>query len=137
WPGVGALLWIASSGAIAFAGRALRSGVQRRLRAAFMLAAPLVLAAILTELYAQLETGLRPAASSYAAAVFVLLAWQAFHVGVLVVRSGYPRARSWCGLLGPERRVTFDNVMLFWHYTVGQGVVMLALIHAFPRLLGP
>ena len=41
-----------------------------------------------------------------------------------------------CGLLGPERRVTFENTMLFWYYTVAQGLIALALVHSFPRLVG-
>jgi cytochrome c oxidase subunit I+III len=28
-----------------------------------------------------------------------------------------------------------DNTRLFWLYTVGQGLVGLALLHFFPRLL--
>ena len=35
-----------------------------------------------------------------------------------------------------SRRVTFDNSMLFWHYAVAQACAGLAIVHAFPRLVG-
>jgi cytochrome c oxidase subunit I+III len=47
----------------------------------------------------------------------------------------YTLARSFCGLLDPARRATFDNTRLIWYYTVGQGLVALATIHLFPRLI--
>ena len=44
------------------------------------------------------------------------------------------------GLFGkPEidgtRRLTFDNTVLFWLYTAGQGAAGIVLLHGFPRLL--
>ena len=102
-----------------------------------ILAALLMLAAFGLDLSAQWAAGLRPRASSYGAAVYVVLSWQGFHAAVLLIMACYVLARSWCGLLDAVRRATFDNVMLFWSYTVGQGLAMLALIHLFPRLAGP
>jgi cytochrome c oxidase subunit I+III len=29
-----------------------------------------------------------------------------------------------------------DNLALLWHYTVGQGVFSLLLVHGFPRIAG-
>jgi hypothetical protein len=43
-------------------------------------------------------------------------------------------ARSAAGLLTPVRRATFDNTMLLWHYTVGQGLLGLLVVHGFPRI---
>jgi cytochrome c oxidase subunit I+III len=54
---------------------------------------------------------------------------------VVVIMGGYTLARSLSGLLDGARRVTFDNTMLLWHYTVAQGLVALALAHGFPRML--
>ena len=48
----------------------------------------------------------------------------------------YLAARAFAGLVGPVRRVTFDNVRVFWFYTVAQALAGLALTHAFPRLVG-
>ncbi|RYJ04476.1 MAG: cytochrome ubiquinol oxidase subunit I [Acetobacteraceae bacterium] len=89
-------------------------------------------AADLTALW---EAGLRPSLHAHAAASYALLVWQGFHVAVATIMAGYIMARSWAGLLDGTRRLSFDNVMLFWLYTVGQGLAGLALLHGFPRLL--
>ena len=52
--------------------------------------------------------------------------------GACLRRSGL----RFAGLVGPVRRVTFDNVRVFWFYTVAQALAGLALTHAFPRLVG-
>ncbi|MNU08523.1 hypothetical protein D3C72_2546050 [compost metagenome] len=64
----------------------------------------------------------------------MLASWQVFHVVILVLMTGLALARSFAGRLHARRRVTFDNVMLVWLYTCGQGVVSLLLVHLFPRL---
>jgi len=48
----------------------------------------------------------------------------------------YTLARSGCGLLDRARRVTLDNTMLLWHFTVTQGVLALGLVHLIPWILG-
>ena len=48
----------------------------------------------------------------------------------------YTIARWLAGRLDSVRRATFDNTMLFWFYTVGQGLVGLLVVHGFPRLSG-
>ncbi|RYE93270.1 MAG: hypothetical protein EOO78_27390 [Oxalobacteraceae bacterium] len=73
---------------------------------------------------------------AYAAAVYMLISLQGFFVLIMLFMGIYTIARSLCGLLGPERRVTFENTMLFWYYTVAQGMIALALVHSFPRLVG-
>jgi cytochrome c oxidase subunit I+III len=55
---------------------------------------------------------------------------------VLVLMGLYTAARSLTGRLSAERRVTFDNTQLLWHYSVVQGLVSLTIVHLFPRLLG-
>ena len=64
------------------------------------------------------------------------LALQVFFVVVVVLMVFYTLARAGAGLLDPERRATFENTMLFWHYTVGQGLATLLLVHGFPRVAG-
>jgi cytochrome c oxidase subunit I+III len=39
------------------------------------------------------------------------------------------------GRLNRQRRVGFDNLSLLWHYTTGQGVLGLLLVHGFPRAI--
>lgn len=75
------------------------------------------------------RTGLRPDAHAYGAMVHAVMAWQALHVCVVLLMTGYTLARSWSGRLDATRCVTFDNTRLFSYYTAGQGVVGILLLH--------
>jgi cytochrome c oxidase subunit I+III len=105
-------------------------------RLALLFAIPASLVAIAIDLWAQWQSGLLPDRHSYGAVVYTILCWQGFHVGILVIMGLYTIARSFGGLLDSRRRASFDSTMLMCHYTTGQGIVALALIHLFPRLLG-
>ena len=65
-----------------------------------------------------------------------ILAWQGFHVLVLLVMGGYVLARSFAGLLRPDARATLDNTALFWHYVGVQGIVGIALVRLLPQWMG-
>ncbi len=142
FPLLAAALLALSSAAIAYASRALRTTVgaghrgHTMVRISLLAALPLLVAALGVELYGQWQAGLRPTASSYGAVVYTLSALQGQFVLVLLIMGGYTLARSWCGLLDGQRRATFDNTMLLWHYAVAQGLVALLLIHGFPRTFG-
>jgi len=125
-----------SSAAIAYASRALKSNRFWTVRLALLLAVPLLVGALLMELRGQWLTGLRPTDSSYGAIVYTVASIQGFFVAVVVIMGLYTFARSVYGLVNRERRATFDNTMLFWHYTVVQGLIALAVVHLSPRLLG-
>ncbi|HLF97079.1 MAG TPA: cbb3-type cytochrome c oxidase subunit I [Methylococcaceae bacterium] len=135
YPFAAVLLLVLSSCAMAYASRALRAARSWPVRFSLLSAIPLLVAAFGVELYAHWQSGLRPTDSSYAAAVYTFIATQGFFVAVVAVMGLYTLARSLCGLLNGRRRATFDNTMLFWHYTVFQGLAMLAVVHVFPRLL--
>jgi len=136
WPAAGAALLAASSILAWLAGRRLRAGRLGWTRFGLPLGAALLLAATGLELAAQWRTGLRPQDSAYAAAVYALAGLQ----GVLAVAVGFmslfTAARAWAGRLAPDRRATFDNTALLWHYTVAQGLVAILAAHGFPRLVG-
>src|SRR3546814_4505145 len=91
------------------------------MRIALLLALPLLAGALGVDLAGQWRTGLRPAESGYGAVVYTVIGLQGLLVATAAVMVLYTLARSLCGMLDAERRVTFDNTMLFWHYTVGQG----------------
>lgn len=82
------------------------------------------------------HAGLAPTVSSYGAIVSMVLALEGFYVAVVACMALYTLARAAAGLIDNERRVTFDNTMLFCHYTVAQSLAGLVLMHAFPRLVG-
>ncbi len=135
WLAGGVALWALASGAMAWASRALRENRHWTVRLCLLAGLVLAAAGIVTDATAQIQTGLKGAESAYGAAVYVLVAYQGFHVAVLLLMALYTLARSACGLIGAERRVTFDNTMLFWQYTCAQGVLALLLVHLFPRLI--
>ena len=79
------------------------------------------------------QTGLTPTATSYAAIVYTAVGLQGVYAGIVTFMAFYTLARAQAGLVNSTRRVTFDNTMLLWHYTVAQGLAGLLLVHAFPR----
>ena len=134
WPAAAALGWIASSLAFEFAKGKLRKSFL--VSTSLLGAIALMLGAFGADLYGQWQSGLRATDHAYGAVVYAVLAWQGFHVCILLVMAAYTLARSWAGLLDEKRRVTFDNTRLFWHYMVGQGLAGIVLVHALPRWLG-
>jgi cytochrome c oxidase subunit I+III len=141
WPAVSALLYAASAGLVLFAGRRLRDVRQSGegawpMRTLLLAAVPVLIGAGLLDLYSQWTVGLRPAANSYGATVYAVMAFQLFFIAIATIMALFTLAKSLAGLINGVRRATFDNTMLFWLYTVGQGIAGLALTHLFPRLIG-
>jgi cytochrome c oxidase subunit I+III len=138
WPLVGAACLGLSSAVVAYASRTLRSAGRGVWAVPFglMLAMPLLVGALAVEIYGQWQVGLRPTESSYGAIVYMTSALQGVFVGALVIMAIYTIVRTLFGLIDAQRRATFDNTMLLWHYTVGQGLVGLALVHLSPLVLG-
>jgi cytochrome c oxidase subunit I+III len=139
WPLGALLLYGLGSAAFIFAGRRLRATATGRdwpLRLALLMAVPCFFGAVGLEVWGQIETGLRPERSAYGAVVFTMSAVQAFFAVVVAIMALYTLARSLAGLLNAERRATFDNTALFWHYATGQGIVALIVVHLFPRMAG-
>jgi cytochrome c oxidase subunit I+III len=128
---VTAVLLLLSSGAVALANRGVtRNGDCR----ALWLALPLVLAAFGFHLAGQWH--LSPAESAYGAIVHAILSIDGFFIACAVVLALLALARRRAGRLDRERRVSFDNARLFWHYTVAQTLAGLLMVHGFPRLAG-
>jgi len=138
WPAVSAALLIASAGVVAWCSRRLaRSaspGGQGALQIALLVGVVLLCSSVAVELNGHLSTPLRPSHSAYGASVYMVVALQGFFVGIMAFMGLYTVARSACGMLSARRRQTFDNTMLFWYYTVAQGLLGLVLVHGFARL---
>jgi cytochrome c oxidase subunit I+III len=139
WPLASAGMFVSSSVTMLLSSRML-SKLQRYgdwpVRVGIALASVSLAAALLTDLQGHWDAGLRPAVSSYGALVYTVLAVEAQLVVAAVIMGLYTLARSAVGMLSATRRVTFDNTMLLWHYTVGQGLLGLLLVHGFPRIAG-
>jgi len=139
WPSLSAFLYCASGALVAVASRQLRGDDRRSPRSVPVLigvALPLVCGASAIDLWMQRETGLSPSAHAYGAAVYAITSLQIFFVLTTLVMGAYTIARWLAGRLDNVRRTTFDNTMLFWYYTAGQGLVALLVVHGFPRLTG-
>ena len=143
WPAAGALpapgyplvvagLLIAASAAAQWGGRRLGRGAAPD--AGLIAAVVTLVAAVAVDVLA--HRGISPVASSYGAIVAFLLSLEGFFVAVAALMGLFALARRRAGLLDGERRAVFDNARLMVHYTVGQSLVGLALIHGFPRLAG-
>ena len=66
----------------------------------------------------QWRAGLAPDRHAYEATVATFIGVQAVTAAAVLIMALYTLARSWRGLLDRTRRVTLDNTMLLWHYTV-------------------
>ena len=137
WPVLSGLLLALSSAFILLAGRALPRG--RRRGGAFGglagLAAIALAAALSIEVSTQWQSGLRPDADAHGAMVYMAYFLQAQLTLPVLVMTGFAVVRSFAGQLDNERRVVFDNLGLLHHYTVGQSLFGLLLVHGFPGLV--
>lgn len=136
YPVAAALLLVLSSASWALASQALKRSGQWPMRFALLLALPLLIGAFGIEFYGHWQSGLRATQSSYGAMVYTFIANQGLFVCTVLIMGLYTLARSLCGRLNAQRRATFDNTMLLWHYTVVQGLLTLAVVHLFPRFIG-
>ncbi|HET7159809.1 MAG TPA: cbb3-type cytochrome c oxidase subunit I, partial [Burkholderiales bacterium] len=140
-PGAGtsivvAALLIASSAAIHYASRALQRDQRKHVISGLIAAGVGLISALIVEITSQQASGVSATQSSYGALVYAFASIQGFFVVVVVTMALYTCARALSGLLNRERRVTFDNTMVFWHYTVVQGLAGIAVVHGFPRMVG-
>ena len=139
WPFASAGAFLLGSAAMAFSSRMLaRAQDSGDWPARFGIACACLLlgAALFIEWKGHWQTGLRPADTSYGALVYTMIALEGQLVATAVIMGFYTIARSVVGKLTATRRGTFDNTMLFCHYTVGQGLVGLLIVHGFPRIAG-
>jgi heme/copper-type cytochrome/quinol oxidase subunit 3 len=136
YPLTSAALLCASTLGLVVANRMLRRDASFTFYAALTLAIVCMTTAFGIDLAAHMNMGLRPDASGYGALVYLFVALHGFYGLVVIAMALYTLARRIAGKLDAVRRVTFDNTRLFWHYTVAQSLVGLALIHGFPRVVG-
>ncbi len=127
---VSAAALVISSMVVAAADRKVASKGDCRL---LWLALPLLLFGFGTNIAAQ--SAVSPEEDAYGAIVYAFVSVDGWFVAVAIVLALFALARHRAGKLDAVRRVTFDNAKLFWHYTVAQTLVGLAMVHGFPRLV--
>ena len=137
-PALSAFLLVAGSAIVVVAGRGLPRNARgrRSFEMLTVLAAVALAAALMSEVSAQWQTGLRPETDIHGALVAMAAFLQAQMTLAVLVMAGFAVARSIAGRLDRERREVFDNLGLLYHYTVGQSLLGLLLVHGFPRLAG-
>jgi cytochrome c oxidase subunit I+III len=135
WPLAIAGCLAASSASVACGGRALARSRTRLALGLLLLALILLGAALGADLHAQIRTGLRPTEHAYGAIVYAALALQGAYVAAIAVMALFIAARSCAGKLDARWRASWDNTALLWHYTVGQGLCCVALVHGAARWL--
>jgi cytochrome c oxidase subunit I+III len=128
------MLLVASLASLTAARRALA----REARVIFVGALLFGLAALVASLTLNVanlwESGLRPSASGYGAIVYANDFLQMQVVVALIFMTMFALAREAANKLDKTRSVVFDNLELLWRYAIGQGLVGLLLVHAFPRV---
>ena len=134
WPVLPAALLLAGSAAMAGAQALLSRNKTPLVGLLVLLAILCVLASGGLDIRAHQLAGLQPSASAWSATVAALLAWQGFHVAVLVLMGGFVCARYWAGKLMPEARASLDNSAILWHYVTAQGIAGMAVISLMPLL---
>ncbi len=84
------------------------------------------------EVLGQMNAGLVPTASGYAAMVFANVTLQAQIAGAVFFMALFAVARVLAGRVSRGRSVVVDNLGAFWAYSIGQTAFGLLLIHGFP-----
>ena len=135
WPVMAAVAWLGSSGLARKASGALAAGRTGRFQVWLVLGMMLMVLAVALDGASQWRAGLTPDRHAYDATVTTFIGVQAVTAATVLIMAMYALARSWRGRLDGTRRVTLDNTILLWHYTVAQGVLALGLVHLIPLIV--
>jgi cytochrome c oxidase subunit I+III len=138
WPVLAAILLALGSAAVALSSRLLQRGGRQAGLAALLPMVPgvlLLVGGLVAEGWGHWQAGVRPAQHAYAAAIWTFISINGAQAFTVLVMTGLCLARALAHKLDGVRKVTFENTMLFWHYTTAQSVASLAVVHLAPRLL--
>jgi cytochrome c oxidase subunit I+III len=91
--------------------------------------------AVYLEFWCQWQAGLRPAASSYGAMVYMGGILDGELVFAVLIMSLFVIARHFTGKLDRVRAATLENTSLLVYYTAAQALVGHLVIHGFPRMI--
>jgi cytochrome c oxidase subunit I+III len=134
WPLASAALLLAGSAAMWGAQALLARGRHVPVWGLVLLAVGCVMAAFGLDGWGQQLAGLSPTANAWSATVAAMLAYQGFHVAVLLIMGLYVCARAWTGRLSSDARASLDNTALLWHYVTVQGLAGMGIIWLMPLI---
>ncbi|MGE3772699.1 MAG: cytochrome ubiquinol oxidase subunit I, partial [Gammaproteobacteria bacterium] len=132
WASAAAVTMIVAWASTLWAARANRQGQVAHSRMLLGVAALAGALATYCMLAVPASTDLVPTAHVYDATVWLVAGWTALHLGVGLLMAVYCLARSAAGLLTPVYDADLRNTMLYWHFTLGQGLAALAMLVLFP-----
>jgi cytochrome c oxidase subunit I+III len=130
-----ALLLIAASLLIAYAGRMIGSTTRASLVLSLFFSTACLALACLVQVWADWSAGLRPADNIFAALTYTSSFLQAQFVAAVAAMALFAIARAARGGIHQRRRNVFDNTAILIHYTVGQSLLGLALVRGLPYLM--
>ena len=136
WPLLSAMLFVKSSGLLLVARAVLTRMASKALFAMMIVGAAAALTlALATDTLGHWSAGLRPTYNAYAAMVYMNAFLQLELVAALIVMAGFAIARRFAGRLNRQQPTVLDNLGLLWHYTVGQALIGVLLVHGSPHIL--
>ena len=94
-----------------------------------------LLGGLLVEIQSQRSVDLRPSASAYAALTYTASLLQALLAAPAVIIGIFTIGRYILGLINIERRAVFDVLRIIWFSAVAVGLLNIALLHGFPRIV--
>ncbi|HYD49563.1 MAG TPA: cytochrome c oxidase subunit I [Terriglobales bacterium] len=132
WPGIAALLVLASWALTLLARRANRSPSGHAFYFALAAAVGCTIAGGALLAATPWLSGLAPSRHSYDATVSILALWAALHCGVGILMQLYCLARRWSGTMDAEHDIDIGNVTLYWHFNLLTTLLTVAVIAGFP-----
>ncbi|MDX1655596.1 MAG: cytochrome ubiquinol oxidase subunit I, partial [Candidatus Competibacteraceae bacterium] len=134
WPTVAGALLAVSWPVMELTRSANRRGSLWGLRLGLILAWLLGLGFLIIQVWVLWDYGIAPWEHAYASLVHTLTGFHLLHLLIALLMGGFVLVRSGFGYGGRHRPQELNVTLLFWNYTVLQGLVVFAVVHLFPRL---
>ena len=124
--------WVAASVAVEIAAWRLRRGVRWQLHLALLACLVFVAIGFGADFSGHLNAQLQPRANAWSATVATLLAYEAFHLLLLVLIGAFVLARSASGWLTPRHQAPLATLRAMLHASVVQALVATVVVRGLP-----